>query len=128
MSRDDPLPSAIAIANKAFELYFSRKPVTIQDIAALQLALLGHTFSPRHNEKSLRQTAIARQILADISRSIILLSSVENADSITRIEGHLQKLMAIPNDLMSVTHEKHEKADQKSRKKRRVPVNDAEPA
>lgn len=119
------LPSAIAIANKAFDLYFSRKQISLNDICGLQLALLGHSLSPKHSVKSLKQTVIARHILADISRSIILMSSTENAESILNIESHLQRLMAgPPTNEMGANNEKYKTTNTHTRKKHRVDFDD----
>ena len=115
MTADDrPMPTALAISQKALSLYFDRMPLTAEEVESLQLGLLAHALSPKHTERTLRQTGIARQILADISRSIILRSNTQNAETIIQIEDQLNKLMSAP-------YEKHKTKTEKAGKKRRNP-------
>lgn len=113
------MPTSLAIGNKAFELYFDKKSLAIEQVESLQLALLAHALSPNHTDRSLRQASLARQILADISKSIILRSNIQSAESITRIEEQIHRLMSLP-------YEKHETPDKKSGKKRGIPEIDTD--
>ena len=115
------MPTSLALANKAFELYFGKKRLDIEQVESLQLALLAHAMSPQHSDRSLKQTGLARQILADISRSIILRTNVQNSETLANIEEQLDRLMSLP-------YEKHEAKNKKSGEKRRKPEFTADQA